>query len=476
MEAMEERKTQKSRQLAPDRGMILLVATLGGFLVTFMASSVNIALPLIGEEFQASAVMLSWISMSMILVSGAILLPIGRLADTYGRVRFFIFSMVLFTVALFASAFAPSAWVLLGMRALTGVSLAIGSVTSTALVIPAYPPESRGRALGLNIGGVYLGLTVGPILGGFIVHNLGWRALFLIVGAAALVDVVLPVWKLRHLEWREPKKAPFDLAGSIIYAVSLTMLLLGFSWLPGTGGLVLVPLSLAGLAGFLWWETKAADPLLPVSLLRKNRVFAFTNGAVLVNYAATSAMIFLMSLYLQYNRGLNAQTAGLVLVAGTFFQAVMSPVAGRLSDRVPAHYVATAGMGLCVVGLFALVFLGEATPYWYIILALIVLGFGFALFSTPATHVVMGSVDNRLLGVASATIAAVRQAGMSLSTGVAALVLAVLVGRKVITAADYPALLTSIRVTFLIFTVLCAIGIGMSLVGPGKRDRAAAED
>jgi MFS family permease len=362
------------------------------------------------------------------------------------------------------------------MRALTGVSLAIGSVTSTALVILAYPVESRGKALGLNIGGVYLGLTAGPILGGLIVHNLGWRALFLIVGAFALLDVILPVWKLRHLEWKEAKKAPFDLAGSIIYAVSLTSLLLGFSWLPGTGGLVLVPLSLAGLAGFVWWESRAADPLLPVSLLRNNRVFAFTNGAVLVNYAATSAMIFLMSLYLQYIRGLNAQTAGLVLVCGTFVQAVMSPVAGRLADRVPARYVATTGMILCVAGLFALVFLGETTPYWYIILALIVLGFGFALFSTPATHVVMGSVDRRLLGVASATIAAVRQAGMSLSTGVAALMLAVLVGRKVITGADYPALLTSIQLTFLIFTVLCVIGVGMSLVGPGKGEQAPAGD
>jgi len=444
-----------------------VVATLGGFLVTFMASSVNIALPLIGAEFHASAVMLSWISMSMILVSGALLLPIGRLADTYGRVRFFVFSMVLLTVALFASGFAPSAWVLLGMRALTGVCLAIGSVTSTTLVILAYPVESRGRALGLNIGGVYLGLTVGPVLGGLIVHNLGWRSLFLIVGAAALIDVALPVWKLRHVEWREPKAGRFDLAGSVLYAVSLVMLLLGFSWLPGVAGIVLVPVSVGGLVAFIWWESKAADPLLPVSLLRRNRVFGFTNAAVLVNYAATSAMVFLMSLYLQYNRGLNAQTAGFVLVSGTFVQAAVSPFAGRLSDRLPARYVASTGMGLCVLGLLALVFLGADTAYWYIILALCVLGFGFALFSTPATHVVMGSVDKHWLGMASATIAAVRQAGMSLSTGLAALMLAVLVGRKAIKPEDYPSLLTSVRLTFLIFTVLCVGGVVASLTGPG---------
>ncbi len=448
------------------RGMILLVATLGGFLVTFMASSVNIALPLIGAEFQASAVMLSWISMSMILVSGALLLPVGRLADTYGRVRFFILSNVLLTVALFASGFAPSAGFLLAMRALTGFCLAIGSVTSTTLVILAYPVETRGRALGLNVGGVYLGLTVGPVLGGLIVHNLGWRSLFLVVGAAALIDVILPLWKLRQVEWREPKTGKFDLPGSVLYAVSLVLLLLGFSRLPGLSGIVLVPVSIVGLALFLWWENKAADPLLPVSLLRRNRVFGFTNAAVLVNYAATSAMVFLMSLYLQYNRGLNAQTAGFVLVTGTFVQALASPWAGRLCDRLPARYVASTGMGFCVLGLLALVFLGDQTPYWYVILALCALGFGFGLFSTPATHIVMGSVDKRWLGVASATIAAVRQAGMSLSTGVAALLLAVLVGRKAIKPEDYPALLTSVRLTFLIFTALCVVGVAASLVGP----------
>ena len=454
--------------------MILIVASLGGFLVTFMASAINVALPLIGDEFGISAVFLSWLSLSTVLVSAAVLLPFGRLADLQGRVRFLVVGMAVFTAASFASAFAPSAGVLLILRMLNGVSLAIGSVTAPALVILAYPLQSRGRALGLSIASVYLGLTLGPVLGGLVVHNLGWRDLFLIMGVAGLVNTALPVWKLRHLEWREPKQGRFDLLGSLIYALALTAVLLGFSFLPHVAGVLLVAGGVGGLAGFLWWESRAGDPLLPVDLLRGNRVFASSNIAVFINYSATAAMIFLMSLYLEYNRGLNAQTAGLILVSGSFVQAVFSPVAGRLADRVTARYVASAGMALCVLGLFALIFLGPATPYRYIIAALCVLGLGFALFSTPITHTIMGSVDKSRVGVASATVAAMRQAGQSMSMGVATMLLALSVGQHAIKPENYPQVLTTIRISFVIFTVLCVFGVAASLVGPRRTGREGA--
>ena len=262
--------------------------------------------------------------------------------------RLFTIGMVVFTVMSFASAFAPNATVLLALRAVHGVGLGIGAATSVALVVLAYPPETRGRALGLNVAGIYLGLTLGPVFGGLIIHNLGWRSLFLIVGALGFINVGLPLWKLRHIDWREPKTARFDILGSVIFAVALTVLLIGFSLLPGLVGALMIVAGVIGVVFFLWWETRAADPLLQVGMLRRSRVFAFSNLACLINYSASSAMVFLMSLYLEDNRGLNAQTAGFVLVSGAFFQVVASPIAGRLADRVEARYVATAGMGLCV--------------------------------------------------------------------------------------------------------------------------------
>jgi EmrB/QacA subfamily drug resistance transporter len=472
---MSELTPQSSQQLRLNRALILFVASLGGFLVSFMASAVNIALPLIGDEFKVSAVMLGWISLSYILVATALLLPAGRLADLYGRMRLFLWGMIIFSVMSFASAFAPNAVVLLVFRSLHGVGLALGATTSVAMVVLAYPPESRGKALGLNVAGIYLGSTLGPVLGGLIVHNLGWRSLFLIVGALGFVNLVFCVWKLRHIEWREPKTARFDVFGSVIFAVSLTALLVGFSFLPGLVGILLIVVGLAGLSAFLWWETRAADALLDVSLFRHSRVFAFSNLACFINYSASSAMIFLMSLYLEDNRRLNAQTAGFVLVTCAFFQALASPLAGRLADRVQARYVASCGMVMCVLGLLGLSFLGAQTPYWYIVVMLFALGLGMGLFSTPNTHAIMGSVEARSVGVTSATIATMRQSGMSISIGVATLVLALEVGRRAIEPADYPGVLTTVRICFLIFAALSAVGVGASLVGPKRGRREVAE-
>jgi EmrB/QacA subfamily drug resistance transporter len=456
-----ERSTQK---------MVLLVATTAGFLSTFMASAINIALPRIEGEWHISAVVLSWISLGYILAAAALLMPIGRLADFYGRKRFFVIGMIAFTVLTFAAAFAPSASVLILVRVLQGLSTAVLFACTTAMVTLAYPPATRGRALGLQVGGVYLGLTLGPVLGGVITDNLGWRFVFVFVGAVGAVNCVLAAWKLRGVEWREPKRVDFDVAGSVMWAVALSVLLIGFSLLPKALGWALVAGGAAGIAGFLWWETQASDPVLNVDLLRRNRVFAFSNAATFINYAATSAMTFLMSLYLQYNKHLSPKQAGLVLVTGTVVQTVFSPVAGRLADRVQARYVASAGMAVCVLGLGAFVFLSPETTYRYIITTLCVLGLGFAFFATPIIYAIMGSVDRRYTGVASATIGTMRLTGQSISMGLATLVLAVVVGSHPIGPADYPNLLTSVRITFAIFTVLCMVGVAASLVGPRKEE------
>jgi len=443
---------------------ILAVTAVTGFLATFMASSINIALPLIEEEFRLSAVMLGWISTSFVLSTGAVLMAVGRIADLYGRTLIYLIGLASFTVFTFASAFAPSVEVLLVMRVLQGLASGLLFATHHALVTLSHPPEVRGRALGLQVSGVYLGMTVGPVLGGVIVRNTGWRVLFVVVGAACLVNCVVAVWKLRKTEWREPKTARFDVFGSVVWALALSALLLGFTRLPGVSGVVLIVVSVLGLALFFWRETRAADPILSVDLFLRNRVFAFSNLAALINYSATFAMTFLMSLYLQYNRGLDAQEAGLILVPGLFLQAALSIVAGRMADRLPSRIIASVGMSLTVLGLFAFAFLTETTPYWYIITILCVLGIGFALFASPIANTIMGSVEKRRLGTASATLATMRVTGQNLSMGVATLVLAVIVGRHEIEVVDYPNFLTSMRICFAIFAALCVLGVAASLV------------
>ncbi len=453
--------------------MLIVVAT-AEFLTTFMVSSINIALRAIDDEWHVSAVTLSWISMAYILTVAAFIMPAGRLADLTGRRRFFGLGMVGFTVLTFVSAFAPSSSVLIALRLLTGAATAMLYACTAALITVAYPPEKRGRGLGVQVAGVYLGFTLGPLLGGIIIDSLGWRWVFIFVGALGAINSLLSWWGLRGVEWREPKRARFDVTGSFAWALALIALLIGLSLLPETLGWVLVAAGACGIAGFLRWETRAQDPILNLGLFRESRVFAYSNAATFIGYAGTTAMTFLLSLYLQYNMGLTARQAGVMFVAGSIVQTVFSPIAGRLADRAQARFVAAAGLVFCVLGLGGLAFLGSATAYWYVVLMMCVQGLGFAFFSSPIMHAIMGSVDRRYAGAASATVATMRMTGQNISMGLATVLLSVFVGRHAIDrVADLPNLLTSIRVTFVILAVLCVFGAGAALVGP-RREQGGA--
>jgi MFS family permease len=459
-----------------DEVSILFVTTVAGFLSTLMSTSVNIALPVIESEFHISAAMLGWIPLAYILTCGAGLMPAGQLSDLQGRKRVFLWGMVIFTLFSGAPALAPSAGWIIGLRLVQGAGAALLFATTTAMVTAAYPLERRGRALGLQISGVYLGMTLGPALGGIITHGVGWRGLFWVVFVLGTLNCLATLVLTRGIEWRAAEKVVFDKRGSAVYAVSLSLFLVGLSKLPGAMGAALLVLGAAGLALFMWWETKAVNPILPVSLLRHNAVFTFSNLSSLINYSATFAMTFLISLYLEYVRGLNSMTAGFVLVAGLFLQACTSPLSGRLVDRVPARAVASGSMVLCTVGLAGLAFVGNHTPYWLLILLLCVLGVGFGLFAPAITHAVMGSVEKRDLSVAAATLATVRLAGQNISLGVATLVLVLLVGRHEIQPSDYPNVLASVQITFGIFAFFCLLGIGASLVGGGHRSAQGSSE
>jgi MFS family permease len=222
----------------------------------------------------------------------------------------------------------------------------------------------------------------------------------------------------------------------------------------------LIILGLASIFAFIKWELRTPQPVFDVTLFRTNRVFAFSCVAALINYAATYALSFLLSLYLQDIKGLNSQAAGIVLVSQPLIMAAFSPLAGRLSDRIEPRIVATLGMIITTVGLFLLTFLEQGTSLGYIISCLIILGFGFALFSSPNTNAIMSSVEKRFLGIASGVIGTMRSLGMMISMGI--------IGRVQITPEYYPSLMRSIVVAFIIFTALCFVGIFASMAR-GKR-------
>jgi EmrB/QacA subfamily drug resistance transporter len=444
------------------------VTTLGSFLTPFMGAAVNVALPRLGADFGLDAVELGWVSQAFLLAAAVFLVPVGRLADIHGRRRLFFWGMAAYALCSLACALAPSAGWLIAGRALQGAGASMIFGTSIAIVSSVFPPGERGRALGINVAAVYMGLSLGPVLGGFMTRACGWRAIFHANFAVGILLCVLILWKLRG-ERAESMGEAFDWAGSLAYAAALTLLMTGISALPAARGAVMVAWGGGVFSLFLLWEVRHPSPVLPLGLFRHNLLFLFSNLAALIHYAATFASGFLLSLYLQSVRGMDPRQAGLVLAAQPLVMALTSPMAGRLSDRVQPRLVASAGMALAVVALLMLSLLTASTPMPYVLVSLGVIGLGLGLFSSPNTNAIMGSVDRKQYGLATGVLSTMRATGMTVSMAVVMLLFSSRPGSAALTPEAAGAFLSASQAAYLAFAALCVLGLAASLARGNAR-------
>ncbi len=447
---------------AVDKGAVLLIIALSSFLPPFAISSINIALPSIGRDFAMDAISLGWVSTAYLLTSAMLLIPLGRFADIHGRKKMFISGTAMFTLSSFLLAISTSTTLFISFRVLQGIGSAMLFGTGVAILTSVFPPGEKGKALGINTATVYLGLSLGPVIGGFLTQQFGWRSIFLLNVPAGLTMICLIYLKLKG-EWAESKGEKFDLVGALIYCSMLVTIMYGVSSLLTMTSAWLIPIGVVGILAFVKWETKVSSPILNIRIFRSNTVFALSNLAALINYSATNAVSFLLSLYLQYIKGFSPQNAGLILLSQPVMQAIFSPIAGRLSDKIEARMISSAGMACTAIGLSCLAFLNEITRLEFIVASLILLGFGFALFSSPNTNAVMSSVEKRFYGVASGTIATMRHVGQMMSMIIATTMFAIYIGGTQITPEYYPLFLRSTQSAFIIFAALCFAGIFASL-------------
>ncbi len=429
----------------------------------FTISSVNVALPTIQAEFVADAVVLSWVATSYLLAIAVFLVPFGKVADIYGRKKIFTLGLVLYTSSSLLAIFSFSMTALIAMRVLQGVGAAMFVTTGMAIITSIFPPARRGKAIGIYVSAVYIGLSVGPFAGGFLTRYLGWRSIFAVVVPFGAASVFMAVKYLKG-EWADARGETLDIRGSLLYGLSILILIYGSSLLPRPVAVYLIIAGLVGLGLFVRLELRVPYPVFEVKLFNQNRLFAFSSLAALINYSATFALTFLLSLYLQYIKGIPPQYAGSILIAQPIVMAVFSPLAGRLSDRIEPRLIASAGMLITVLGLIFFVFIGPNTSKFMIVLVLAFLGFGFALFSSPNMSAIMGSVKKRYLGIASGTVATMRLLGQMVSMAIAMVVFAIFIGREPISPANYGEFLKSVRLSFLIFSILCTLGILFSLM------------
>lgn len=446
-----------------EKKIILLVASLASFLVPYTTSSITVALPAMAAQFHADAVTLGWITSAYIISVALFIVPFGRLADICGRKKIFITGVLIFTIASIACAFAPGESFLIVFRFIQGIGGAMLFATSVAIVTQVYGPGERGWALGITIATVYAGLSIGPFLGGFLTDHFGWPAIFLINVPLGIATILFTLLYIPH-EWADAAGERFDLCGSAIYGAMLFCIIFGMLLLPDPTGAAWILAGLATAAVFVWWTRRMEHPIFDLTIFARNRTFTFSNIAAMINYGATFGVGVLLSLYLQYIQGFSAATAGLILIAQPVVQVIFSPMAGRLSDRMEPRIVATAGMAISTIGISFFIFLTPLTPTYVIVVALMILGFGYALFSSPNTNAIMSSVGKAHLGIASGMNATMRSLGQLLSMAITMICFSIFIGTVTITPAVYPSLMTSTTAAFIVFTILGVAGVAASYV------------
>jgi EmrB/QacA subfamily drug resistance transporter len=464
--------------------IVLSVTTIGALMAAIDSTIVILGLPDMMVELHADLVSIIWVIMGYILISTILLLAFGRVADMLGRVRMYNLGFAVFTVGSALCGFSGSAMQLILSRLVQGSGAAMMMVNSIALLTEVFPPDERGRALGINSVTFAAGGVIGPVLGGLILTAGSWRWIFFINVPIGLFGTLWGLLVLKEMSKRG-KNEKFDPIGATTFSLSLLAILLSltlgiqYNWtsLP----IMLLFLGFVILLVIFWvWERRVQSPVLDFSLF-KNRVYNFSVIAAMMQALALFAVNFLIIFYLIGVRGYSPLRAALLLIPLPLVSSVIAPISGVIADRIGARTPATLGLIIQSIALAWFLRLTPQTPYGQIAAGLALMGLGGGLFYAPNTSAAMNASPANRLGVASGTLATLRQAGMvmsfALSLAVAAaslphdVMLQLFVGTNVSLGSQIEQeFVIGMHSAFLVSIALCLVAAGFSLVR-GKEDR-----
>ena len=449
----------------------ILVCVITSFITTFMGSALNLSIPSLEEEFKVGAQTVGWVVTIYMLTCSALAVPFGRLADRVERRSVLRTGILIFSISSLTAVLSKKMWMLLAFRLMQGIGASMIFSTNIAILVGAFDEEHRGRVLGYSTCATYAGLSAGPVLGGVLNQNFGWRAIFIataIVSAAAFYGAFfkLPKGEKKSGILSLSSKAHLDYAGNILFVVSIVLTMYGLSSLNSLAGAPLILcLGILFFIFFIRTEMKTENPVIDVNLFRKNLPFTLSNLAAMVNYGSNFALSYLMSIYLQVVKGMSSQWAGVVLITNTVIMTLLSPFVGRISDRHSPFKMSAAGMALCAAALGLLSFLSEDLSLAKIIMILALSGVGFSFFSTPNTNAVMSCVEREDYGVSASILSTMRSIGHTAGMSVVSAVVGIYIGSGSLKGAGTEVLMKTFHISFFIFTLLCILGIFMA----GKR-------
>ena len=414
--------------------LIFSAVGIGTFMSALDSSVVNTVLPVIENYFKSDIAAVEWAVVIYLLVVSSLLLSFGRLGDLQGHKRLYLAGFLIFVTASALCGLAPSVGLLVAARTIQALGAAMLFANSPAILTRSFPPQQRGQALGMQATMTYLGLAVGPSLGGWLTQILGWRAVFYINVPVGLLAFGLSLAFITSDHSENARLEDFDWRGALLFSAGLIFLLLGLNQGQAWGWISLAILGCLAaavilLSFFIWLEKRTATPMLDLSLFQ-GRLFSASTASAALNYVCLYFVIFLMPFYLIQGRGLDPAHAGLYLTAQPVIMAIAAPLSGSLSDRIGSRLLSTAGMTILGAGLFMLSLLGPSSSEGSILFSLAIVGLGTGIFISPNTSALMGSAPRQRQGIASGILATARNVGMVIGVGLAGAILSSVTGQR----------------------------------------------
>ena len=456
---------------------VLLAVGIGTFMSALDTSVVNIVLPVVSRDFVSDVATIEWVVTIYLLVVSGLLLSFGRLGDLRGNKPIYVLGFVLFITGSALAGLAPNEFALIGFRAFQALGAAMIFANAPAILTKNFPAEQRGQALGLQGMMTYLGLTVGPSLGGWLTTQFGWRAVFYINIPVGLLALLLT----QRVIPRDPPKENaerFDLVGAATFMTGLVLLLLalnqGNAWgwtSPLVLSILIIALFVLGI--FIFVERRVQMPMLDLSLFRV-RLFSAAAASAVLNYICLYSVLFLMPFYLIQGRGLSTGQAGLLLTAQPLVMAFAAPLSGTLSDRIGSRLPGTLGMAILAVGLFMLSRLGANSSQGEIVLGLGIVGLGTGMFVSPNSSALMGSAPRNRQGIAAGILATARNVGMVLGVGLAGAIFTTVQSTAAASGAN-SSLFSGVEAGWLVAAGVAAVGaLASAMRGNGQRQEQVA--
>ena len=448
--------------------IVIFVSFITSFFGVFLSNGIIIGVPAIAQEFAMNNVIQNWIPTIFFLVMAVFTVPAGQISGKYGVKKSLLVGIVIFLIGSVGACISFSTESFLVFRVIQGIGVAFVNVPAMAMVVSAVKPQNRGKALGFTVTGVYLATSSSPVISGFLVHNLGWRAIFYFVIPFLVLCIVLMIWKIPQ-EWKTYEGQKIDTIGSIVYGIGILLFIYGFTTLITPMGLIYTIAGIILLVIFAFWELRQTSPVFNMKLF-KNMKFASSNIAALCSYLAIMVVTTILNYHFQYVRGWNAQTSGMILIITPIIMAILAPNSGKLSDKIHPQKLAALGMTIAACALLILVFLDGKTPLYMVVIAMILQGIGMGLFSSPNMNAIMSSVPPKEAPTASASQATMRTIGQTMSLGMLTLIFAWIMGSLPL-ATEYADLIVKSSQTICIICMCaCIIAIFASLVGIRSKD------